>query len=144
LDVLAVTALCGACGAIGRGDEPLGVRLDANGGVPALDMAFTLEPPGVADRMVAPLTSALHRALVECASSGYAALHTGIALGFQVHDGRLRAQDEPAEPLARCVSEALTRASIAALPDTQALQLRVRAARSALASGELRSSVHAP
>jgi hypothetical protein len=102
-------ALAAGCGAIGASSEsePVGVMLEASGDVPALEMALIVRPSSAAEKLLEPLTGALHAALSSCGKHGFDSLGAGLSLAFERHAGGVRAAREPADALGRCVASTL-------------------------------------
>lgn len=122
-------ALGMGCGAIGASSEPepVGIVLEANGDVPALEIALVARPSSAAEKMLEPLTGALHASLSSCGEQGFASLDTGLSLAFERKDGHVRPAREPGDALGRCVASALP----SKLPQTwpaQSFELLLRAA----------------
>jgi hypothetical protein len=109
-------ALGAGCGAIGASSEPepVGIVLEGSGDVPALEIALVARPSGAAEKMIEPLTGALHAALSSCGKQGFDSLAGGLSLAFEQQAGRMRAKHEPTDALGRCVASALP----AKLPQT--------------------------
>jgi hypothetical protein len=116
------------CGAIGASSEPepVGIRLEASADVPALEIALVVRPASEAEKLLEPLTGALHASLSSCAEHGFDALAAGVSLAFERQAGRVRAAREPSDALGRCIASALP----AKLPQTwpaQSFDLLLRA-----------------
>jgi hypothetical protein len=101
--------------------------LEASGPVPALEIALLVQPAAAAEAAIAPLTGALHAALAGCVEHGFGALDTGLSLAFDVREGHAVVQRGGVEPLARCISGALSATALGAA-QLQSFDVRLRAA----------------